>query len=193
MEDEVKRSRFITTAGYVAGGGEFKEFLTAVRGEFPDAAHNCWAFLIGPPGSTRANGSSDDGEPAGTAGRPMLSVLLNSGVGDIAVVVTRYFGGVKLGKGGLVRAYSAGVRRVLKDMPLSEHVEYVGINIRVEYAAVESIRRNVSRYEGVVGQESFGTLAELHVRIPVERAEDFKLFVLDSTNGKAEMKVSNEG
>jgi uncharacterized YigZ family protein len=95
-----------------------------MRSEFADASHNCFAFLAGPPGSTAQMGMSDDGEPSGTAGRPMLAVLQGSGVGDIAVVATRYYGGTKLGTGGLVRAYAGGVKSVLASLPLREKIAW---------------------------------------------------------------------
>src|SRR6185437_606076 len=87
--------------------------------EFSDATHNCWAYVAGPPGSTSRVGMSDAGEPHGTAGRPMLTVLLHSGVGEIAAVVTRYYGGTKLGTGGLVKAYGGSVQLALESLPLA--------------------------------------------------------------------------
>ena len=110
VEQEVQRSRFLTTVEPVASAEEARAFVARVSAEFPDANHHCWAFVVGPPGSTASVGLSDDGEPHGTAGRPMLTALLHGGVGDIAAVVTRWFGGELLGKGGLVRAYTGGVQ-----------------------------------------------------------------------------------
>ena len=92
VAEEIKRSRFITTVAYTPTPEDARAFIDRVRAEFPDAGHNCWAYVAGPPGSTLTVGMSDDGEPRGTAGKPMLSVLLNSGVGDLAAVVTRYWG-----------------------------------------------------------------------------------------------------
>ena len=93
--------------------------------EFPDATHNCWAYVAGPPASTGRVGMSDAGEPHGTAGRPMLTVLLHSGVGEIAAVVTRYYGGIKLGTGGLVKAYGGAVLAALEALPRVERIDYV--------------------------------------------------------------------
>jgi hypothetical protein len=98
--DEISRSRFVTTLAPAPSLAEAHAFVARVRAEFPDATHNCWAFVVGPPGSTGRVGLSDAGEPHGTAGRPMLTALLHSGVGDVAAVVTRYYGGTKLGTGG---------------------------------------------------------------------------------------------
>src|SRR5690349_3350547 len=122
VEQEVQKSRFVTTAAPAPTVEEARAFIARVREEFPDATHNCWAYVAGPPGSTAQVGMSDDGEPHGTAGRPMLTVLLHSGVGDICAVVTRYFGGTLLGTGGLVKAYSGGVQLALVDLPTIERV-----------------------------------------------------------------------
>ena len=97
VEQEIERSRFITTVAPAPTVEEAKAFIARIREEFPDANHNCWAYVVGPPGSTGMAGMSDDGEPHGTAGRPMLTALLHGNVGDVAVVVTRYFGGTLLG------------------------------------------------------------------------------------------------
>src|SRR4051812_21661975 len=101
----IERSRFICTIAHAAEPDDAHAFIREMNAEFGDATHNCWAFVAGPPGDTNRIGMSDDGEPHGTAGRPMLTVLTHSGVGDIVAVVTRYYGGTKLGTGGLVKAY----------------------------------------------------------------------------------------
>ena len=116
-EEEIKRSRFITTVAHTPTLEDARTFVSQLKEEFADASHNCWAYVIGPPGSTSHIGMSDDGEPHGTAGKPMLTVLLHSGVGNICAVVTRYFGGTLLGKGGLVKAYSGGIKLALEDLP----------------------------------------------------------------------------
>lgn len=118
-ELEVERSRFITTVQEVISQAAAQLFVAELKAEFPNANHNCWAYLIGPPGSTDQIGLSDDGEPHGVAGRPMLTTLQHSGLGDTAVVVTRYFGGIKLGKGGMVKAYTAAVQTALEQLPRS--------------------------------------------------------------------------
>src|SRR5512136_3037013 len=122
VEETILRSRFIASAAPAATVEEARAFVAALRAEFSDATHNCYAYVAGPPGSTAQVGMSDDGEPGGTAGRPMLAVLLGSGVGDLVAVVTRFFGGTKLGTGGLVRAYSGGVKAALAQLPLQEKV-----------------------------------------------------------------------
>ncbi|NCW45442.1 MAG: YigZ family protein, partial [Gemmatimonadaceae bacterium] len=101
VEQVIDRSRFICTVERVQSVEEAQAFVRAMNAEFADATHNCWAYVVGAPGSTDRIGMSDDGEPHGTAGRPMLTVLQHCGVGEIAAVVTRYYGGTKLGTGGL--------------------------------------------------------------------------------------------
>ena len=117
VEEEIQRSRFITTLAHTPTLDEARAFVQQMKAEFGDASHNCWAYVVGPPGSSAQIGMSDDGEPHGTAGKPMLTVLLHADVGDVTAVVTRYFGGTKLGKGGLVRAYSGGVQQALATLP----------------------------------------------------------------------------
>ena len=113
-ETEVKRSRFIACAARVPDEDAARAFLAEIRAEFADARHHCSAYILHVDGANPVERSSDDGEPAGTAGQPMLEVLRGSGLQDVAVVVVRYFGGVKLGTGGLVRAYQDATRAVLE-------------------------------------------------------------------------------
>lgn len=114
--ETIKKSRFIATVQRASSIKEAKIFIEKIKKEFPDASHNCWAYQTGEPKSSAFVGMSDDGEPRSTAGKPMLTVLINSGIGEIAAVVTRYFGGVKLGTGGLIRAYSGVLQRALANL-----------------------------------------------------------------------------
>ena len=147
-EQVIQRSRFVATLGPAATVDEAVAFVRAVAAEFADATHNCWAYLVGPPGSTGRVGMSDAGEPHGTAGRPMLTALLHSGVGDVAAVVTRYYGGTKLGTGGLVRAYGGAVQAALAALPRGERVEYVELAVAVEYAHVSAVQQLLERFSG---------------------------------------------
>jgi len=187
-ETDVRKSRFIATVARADSVAAAREFIQSIRDEFPDATHNCWAFVVGPPGSTRSNGAGDDGEPGGTAGRPMLGVLLNSGVGDIAVVVTRYFGGIKLGRGGLVHAYSIAVPNALRATPLGERRAMVTIRVVVPYAAVDPARRAIAAAEGRIDDESFGTDARLTVTCPAHRRDELEAALTDVTSGAARIE-----
>ncbi len=130
-EIEVQRSRFLAILTPVSTLSEAQDFLVETRKEFARATHVCWAWSLGGEGNVRC---SDDGEPAGTAGRPMLAVLTGAGVSDTAVAVVRWFGGTKLGRGGLVRAYTAAVRRVLDGAELFEHQVTETIEVKVPYS-----------------------------------------------------------
>ena len=189
VEEEIRRSRFITTVGPASTVEEARAFIDSVRQEFPDATHNCWAYVVGPPGSTGQVGLSDDGEPHGTAGRPMLTVLLHSGVGDIVAVVTRYFGGTKLGKGGLVRAYSGGVQRALEGLPLTEKVARVQVQVTLDYASVTPFQRLLPEYEAEVLAQEFGAAATYRLLLPEERLAGFREAVAELTNGRAQVEV----
>ena len=115
-EIEIKRSRFITLIGRVTDEDEARAFIDSARDRFPDARHHCSAYIYHVDGSNPVERSSDDGEPSGTAGKPMLDVLKGSGLLDICAVVVRYFGGIKLGAGGLVHAYGGAVSETMEQV-----------------------------------------------------------------------------
>ena len=185
VEEEILRSRFITTAAYAPTVEEARAFVDEMRVEFADASHNCWAYVVGLPGSSAQNGMSDDGEPHGTAGRPMLTVLLHSGLGDIVVVVTRYFGGTLLGKGGLVRAYSGGVQLALESLPTAEKVEKTRLTVLFDYSAITAIQRMLPDYETELLSENYGVDVSYELQMPVEQVERFRADLADLTNGQA--------
>ena len=184
VEEEIRNSRFITTLAPADTGEAARAMIERVRAEFPDATHNCWAFAVGPPGSTLNTGASDDGEPGGTAGRPMLTVLLNSGAGDLAAVVTRYFGGVKLGRGGLMRAYGGGVQRALREVDMGRRIERVCLTVTVPYAAVDPLRRGLPSWDAVIESEKFGEDVTLVLVLPRSREQRFRQELRDLTAGR---------
>jgi uncharacterized YigZ family protein len=184
VEDRIEHSRFIATLAPAETVEAARERIDAVRVEFPDATHHCFAYAVGPPGSTAAVAASDAGEPAGTAGRPMLAVLLNSGVGDVVAVVTRYFGGVKLGKGGLVRAYTGAVQHALRVLPLREHVDAIDLRATVPYAAVDAARRSVEREGGRVVGEAFASDVTLALHVPADRLDAIEHALREATSGR---------
>ncbi len=185
VEEEILRSRFITTVAYAPSVEEARAFIEEMRAEFADASHNCWAYLVGGPASSGQNGMSDDGEPHGSAGRPMLTVLLHSGIGDIVAVVTRYFGGTLLGKGGLVRAYSGGVQFALESLPTTEKVEKTQLTLLFDYSAVTAVQRMLPDYETELLEESYGVDVSYRVQMPVEQVARFRVDLADLTNGQA--------
>lgn len=184
VEEEINRSRFITSVAYTATVEAARAFVDQMRGEFSDATHNCWAYLVGPPGSTAYVGYSDDGEPHGTAGKPMFTVLQHSGLGDITAVVTRYFGGTLLGKGGLVRAYSGGVKLVLESLPLAEHVPTVDLLVVIDYASVTPVQRLLPQFEAAVVEEAYGADVTYRLRLPEERSRPLQQALISLTSGQ---------
>lgn len=189
VEEVIQRSRFITTGTRAAKADEAHAFVDAIRREFPDATHNCWAFVAGPPGSTAAVGMSDDGEPHGTAGRPMLTTLLHSGIGEIVAVCTRYYGGTKLGTGGLSRAYSGGVNLLLQSLPTQLLIQRVELLVVLDYAAVDPLLRALEGFEAEIRDESYGERVEYRLAIPVEHRARLEESVAGMTKGAGIVRV----
>lgn len=189
VEEEINRSRFISTVAYTPTVEAARAFIDQTRAEFADATHNCWAYLVGPPGSTGQMGYSDDGEPHGTAGKPMATVLQHSGVGDISAVVTRYFGGILLGKGGLVRAYSGGVKLALETLPLGSHVPTVDLVVVIDYASVTPVQRLLPEFEADLRGDEYGADVTYRLRLPQDRAPALQQRLLELTNGQVLIEV----
>jgi uncharacterized YigZ family protein len=193
VDSVVDRSRFIATLAQAVAPEDARAVIDAVRHEFADATHNCWAYVCGPPGTTAAIGMSDAGEPHGTAGRPMLDVLLHSGVGDIAAVVTRYYGGVKLGRGGLVRAYGGAVQHALASLPRTRRIDRLGLAVTLGYADLEAFRRLIHD-EGVdVVDERYEDVVHYRLAVPAARAAEFERLVADHSAGRAHIKRTSAG
>ena len=165
-EETIHRSRFIVTIARVTSPEEAKAFIEEVRAEHAQATHNCWAFVAGSPGSTAHVGASDEGEPKGTAGRPMLTVLLHCGVGEIAAVVTRYFGGILLGTGGLVRAYQGLVKLGLESLPLRERVPSQIVRITLEHRFVNIALRAFEDARAMIRAKDFGMDVTFELDVP---------------------------
>jgi uncharacterized YigZ family protein len=183
----IDRSRFLATVAPAPTVADAQAVLRAVREEFPDATHHCWAYVVGPPGSTGQVGMSDDGEPHGTAGRPMLTVLLHGGVGDVVAVVTRYYGGTKLGTGGLVKAYGGAVQEALATLPRRDRVDAVALTVRVAYAAIGAVQPLWTLHEAVVREETFAAEATYVLAVPRDRVDALVRAVTDATRGTAQL------
>ncbi|MFL5574792.1 MAG: YigZ family protein [Gemmatimonadaceae bacterium] len=185
VEQTIERSRFVCTLERVAAPEEAQAFIREIGAEFADATHNCWAYVAGPPGSTSRIGMSDAGEPHGTAGRPMLTALLHSGVGEVAAVVTRYYGGVKLGTGGLVRAYGGAVQLALETLPRTEYVDFAELAVALGYPSVSAVQQLLPAYEAEVTSQEYGIDVRYLVRVPRPRAAALRAALLDATRGQA--------
>ncbi len=187
-EQIVVNSRFIASLAPVFSVDEAKAFITRIKSEFHDASHNVPVYLIGHGDSEIAH-CTDAGEPSGTAGRPALAVLRGSGLGDVAVVITRYFGGTKLGTGGLVRAYSEAVRSVVEAVPRAEKVPTHTIMVEYPYRLVERVRLLVTAQRGQILDEEFAANVTLTARFPVEHFPTFQSILLELTNGAARAEI----
>lgn len=187
-EIRVKNSRFIATLAPVFTVPDAKAFIKQIKTEFSDASHNVPCYLIGFEPSQTAH-CNDDGEPSGTAGRPMLAVLQGSGLGDVAVVVTRYFGGTKLGTGGLVRAYGDAVKAVLAETPRAEKVPTHTVMLALPYTHFERIKLLVQAHHGEVLDEEFAADITLTLRFKTASFEPFQAELVELTGGGVSAEI----
>ncbi len=179
-----KKSRFIASVQSVRTQEEADDFILRTKKQYWDARHNCSAMILG----ERAEFSrcSDDGEPAGTAGRPMLSVLSGEDLTNVCVVVTRYFGGVLLGTGGLVRAYSGAVQEALKACVAAERVDGSCIRIRTDYNGVGKILYILGQRSLPVTDSAYTDVVEIETLVRDSEAASLKAEITEKTNAKAE-------
>ena len=182
-----KKSRFIAHMKHCETAQEAESFIDEMKKKYWDARHNCSAFIIG--NNAELTRCSDDGEPSGTAGRPMLEVLLGSGIRNVCVVVTRYFGGVLLGTGGLVRAYSQSVKDTIEHASLGVLVQGEKLLIETDYNGVGKILYLLGKYGLEPLQSEYGEQGNITVQVPNTEAEKLKKEVTETTNGKAEITL----
>jgi len=182
-EQVVVNSRFIATLAPVANTDKARAFIERIRKEFAKASHNVPAYIIG-GGNTVSDYCSDDGEPSGTAGRPALAVLHGSGLGDVAVVVTRYFGGTLLGKGGLVKAYTESTQMVVNAVRRARRQQVQVIMLALPYNLLERVRMLVESHHGEVLDESFTADITMTLRLPVEYTDQFQADLSELSAGK---------
>lgn len=180
-----KKSRFIANVFPVKKEEEALEFLEKIRKEHWNATHNCFAYTIGEKDQIQR--CSDDGEPSGTAGRPILDVLLGEKVHNVIVVVTRYFGGTLLGTGGLVRAYSKATQEGLKQSTIIEKFTGKEISVVTDYNGIGKIQYIIGQMELTVEEIQYTDIVTLLILLPLEQAETFEKKVIEVTAGKAEI------
>jgi uncharacterized YigZ family protein len=184
----VVNSRFIATLGPVANVQEARAFIARIREEFADASHNVPAYILG-GGNTVTEYFSDDGEPSGTAGKPALTVLRGSGLGDVAVVVTRYFGGTLLGKGGLVRAYTESTQIVVQAVGRGRRVAVHVAMAAIPYNLLERVRLMVKRNHGEVLEEDFAADITMTLQFPVDSFTSFESELRDLSAGQLSIEI----
>ena len=182
VQEEIKKSRFICHAKRVYSEEEARDFITAIKKEHYKATHNCSAFIIGERSEIKR--TSDDGEPSGTAGVPMLGVLENHNLTNVCVVVTRYFGGIKLGAGGLIRAYAGSVALAVKEIGIVEIKEQAGIQIQMTYAQYQEYGNFLKKHNLVELETNFTNQVETMIFVDKENKEHIKSELIEFYNGK---------
>ena len=183
-----KRSEFIGHVWRVESEEEARAHIEATKKKHYDARHNCWCYIIR-GGAVRY---SDDGEPQGTAGQPMLNVFQREGVENVCCVVTRYFGGILLGAGGLVRAYTQSAKDALDAAGISVVRRWVAMEVPCSYSMFERARLEVAAFGGVVENVDYGADVVLSALLPEERAEEFAAHILDVSAGAIEVLEAGE-
>lgn len=188
VRTEIKRSEFIATIAHVEDGESAEAFVKAVRKRFPDATHNCYAYISDERGhETRF---SDDGEPGGTAGQPMLEVLKKRGLMRTAVVVTRYFGGIKLGAGGLVAAYTDGVSKAADAAGTVTMTECARITFRCGYADLPLLEQALERAGAKKADAEYGEDVLSHWWTELDRADEMTALIEARTSGRVRATVT---
>lgn len=189
VEIEIKKSRFICFAKRVSSEEEAREYIQAIKKEHWKANHNCSAYILGKKAEVLR--SSDDGEPSGTAGVPMLEVLKNNQLVDVVVVVTRYFGGIKLGAGGLIRAYSSAVSTMLEEIGIVEATPQQEIFATVDYSLSGKLQHFLETNDYTIKETLF--LENVTFCVLVKDAVSFEEQLIDLLHGNVELKEGNYG
>ncbi|MBN1201374.1 MAG: YigZ family protein [Anaerolineae bacterium] len=183
IENRVVNSRFIATIGRADTVAQAKAFIQAIRDEMPDATHHVHAFKVGYGGSV-TEGMTDDGEPSGTSGPPVLAVLRGADIGDVVIVVTRYFGGTKLGTGGLVRAYGGAAKDAVAALPTEMKIEKRYIGISTAYSFYEQIMLLLGEHHASIDDEDFAADVTIYAHIPVDQLDPLSSALLNLTAGQ---------
>ena len=182
VQEEIKKSRFICHAKRVYSEEEARDFITAIKKEHYKATHNCSAFIIGERSEIKR--TSDDGEPSGTAGVPMLGVLENHNLTNVCMVVTRYFGGIKLGAGGLIRAYAGSVALAVKEIGIIEIKEQAGIAIQMSYTQYQEYSNFLKKHDLMELDTNFTDQVDTMIYVDKEEKENIKASLVEFFNGK---------
>ncbi len=187
-EIKASNSRFIAMIAPAFSVDEAKSFIRSIRREYPDASHHVPAFVVGHGASVIAH-CTDDGEPAGSAGRPALAVLQGSGLGDAVLVIVRYFGGTKLGVGGLVRAYSDAARAVLAAVPRAIRTPTHTVMLALPYTHLERVRRLIASRQGQVLEEDFAVDVTITAQFPVKQFGSFQTELREISHGSLAAEI----
>lgn len=171
---EIKKSEFIAHAYPVASREDAMFHVEQLRAQYADARHHCWAYIIGDPNNTTSAGFDDDGEPNGTAGRPILNVLQHKSIGNVIIIVVRYFGGIKLGAGGLTRAYAGSAQAAVDEMVLLPYVPMAQVKILAEFATEAQCRYVVEDLGGRIDDVNYSKQVTLTVSLAKANIDNLK-------------------
>ncbi|MCG7568017.1 YigZ family protein [Pseudoalteromonas sp. CnMc7-15] len=189
-EEEIKKSTFIVHVAHTPDISAAKDFIADINRRYPDARHNCWAHVAGAPGGSHVYGFSDDGEPNGTAGKPMLNVLQGSGLGEICAVTTRYFGGIKLGTGGLVRAYGGTLNNALAQLVTQVKVPSVVLIGDSDYALQGVIEQRLQTHYQVLDiEKQYDSAIRWQICIDERQSDAAIKDIFDLSHGTVELKI----
>lgn len=189
-KEEIKKSRFITYLAHTPGIEAAQAYIQKIKNEHAAARHNCWAFVAGAPDDSMSLGFSDDGEPSGTAGKPILAQLQGSGIGEITAVVTRYSGGIKLGTGGLVSAYGGGVHHALGMLQTFIKVNRTTLGLEFNYPQQKEVERLLKQFETTILSANYQHNITLTVEIASTDVSDFIAKL--NAYGKGKIQISTE-
>ncbi len=185
FEEEIKKSVFITYLAHTPSVAAAKAFVEQIKVKHADARHNCWGFVAGRPEDSMKWGFSDDGEPSGTAGKPILAQLSGSGVGEITAVVTRYSGGIKLGTGGLVKAYGGGVQQALRLLQTIEKKITTKLRLTLDYGFMSIAQSIMSQFGAVEVDAEYSDHVMLVVEIELREVASFAQALINKSGAKA--------
>ncbi|ROV58089.1 YigZ family protein [Vibrio ponticus] len=185
FEEEIKKSLFITYLAHTPSIATAKSFVDEIKKKHADARHNCWGFVAGRPEDSMQWGFSDDGEPSGTAGKPILAQLSGSGVGEISAVVTRYYGGIRLGTGGLVKAYGGGVQQALKQLQTIEKKITTLITLQLDYGFMPVAQSLFAQFGVQEVEAQYSDEVVLTLEIEVRELEAFTQTIINKSGAKA--------
>ncbi|GAB2948856.1 IMPACT family protein [Hafnia psychrotolerans] len=188
FSEEIKKSRFITLLAPTEGVEAAKAFIQDVRHQHPAARHHCWAFVAGAPADSQQFGFSDDGEPAGTAGKPILGHLMGSGIGEITAVVVRYYGGIMLGTGGLVRAYGGGIQQALKRLIVHQKVPFKEYKLYCDYSQLSMVESLMQQVGGQMLHSDYGAAVKLRLALPAFEAAAIVIRLYDLSRGTLQLE-----
>lgn len=183
VSEEIKKSRFISLLAHTEGLAAVRAFLEKTKQDYPGARHYCWACVAGRPNDSQQLGFSDDGEPAGTAGKPILAQLQGRQIGEVTAVVIRYYGGIKLGTGGLVKAYGGGVQHALDQLSVVRKLARSVYRLECDYALLSSIEQLIKHCDGVITDSEFQVSVRLSIALPDAKQTEFNARLSDLSRG----------